>query len=378
MKIAYITDGIFPYVVGGMQVVSRKHIEGLAERGNGLVVVHAFRRENVRQTDLPGKVIAIKWPYSRGPFRFSPWHYSAELKRYSRDVHRVIQREEPDVVYAEGPLVYETLLRSNRCPVVFHPHGLDMFQNQMSLVRNLRTNVLKSLFSFHARRSDRVISQGGHLTTLLESRIGVDAKRIAQLPNSVPALATEKPKARLNLPLRCLFVGRDDPKKGLGVLLDAVQHAEVDLHLHIVGIARRQLSGSPITWHGVVRDRQRIAGFYRDNDVLVLPSYSEGMATVLLEAMSHGMPAIATDVGASREVVIPGQTGWLVPAGDERALRAALSELRSLSPEQFRAMSQACLDHIAAHFLDHDVCDHLHRILAESQRQRSNSRARAA
>lgn len=72
---------------------------------------------------------------------------------------------------------------------------------------------------------------------------------------------------------------------------------------------------------GVRRD---IPAFLRGLDVFVLPSLSEGISNTILEAMSSGLPVIATRVGGNAELVEHGQTGYLLEAGDVNAMAEAL------------------------------------------------------
>ena len=81
-------------------------------------------------------------------------------------------------------------------------------------------------------------------------------------------------------------------------------------------------------------DRARFPGRVKDvprhlaeADIFVLPSLSEGISNALLEAMAHGVPAIATDIPGNRDVIEDGRTGILVPPGDAPALSAALLRL---------------------------------------------------
>jgi glycosyltransferase involved in cell wall biosynthesis len=61
----------------------------------------------------------------------------------------------------------------------------------------------------------------------------------------------------------------------------------------------------------------------------VHPSLSEAQSQVIIEALALSRPVIASDVGAASDAVIPNQTGWLVPARDERALARALTDAAS-------------------------------------------------
>lgn len=362
MKLLYVTDGIAPHVVGGMQAVSRRQISGLAAGGIEVAYVHSFRRKTREQSDLPGEEHVLDFPFSRGLKRFSPWHYPNELMAYSVQVDEIVRQVQPDVVYGEGPLVHRTLLRSDRPPVVFHPHGLDMYQDQMSAMRNLRARTLRPLFGFHAQGADRVFTQGGRLTEILTDTIGVPPERVAFLPNAVPTGAACEPKRRSGETLKCLFVGRDDPKKGFHLLQQAMATVP-EVSLGVVGMDGT--NSDQLRWHGVVRDAERVHEFYRQADVLVLPSYSEGMATVLLEAMQAGTPAIATDVGASREVVIDKQTGWLIQPGSVPALTKALQQAAALMDEEYLRYSGDCLAHVNDHFSAEVVNRRLEELLRE-------------
>lgn len=362
MKVLYVTDGIAPYVVGGMQAVSRRQITGLAANGIEVAYVHSFRGKAREQTDLPGEEHALDYPFSRGLKRLSPWHYPNELMAYSAKVDEIVRQAQPDLVYGEGPLVHRTLCRRDRPPVVFHPHGLDMYQDQMSVIRNLRARTLRPLFGFHAQGADRVFTQGGRLTEILTDTIGVPKERVAFLPNAVPAASGCEPKPRSGETLKCLFVGRDDPKKGFHLLQQAIATTP-EVSLDVVGMDGT--NSGQLRWHGIVRDAEKVREFYRQADVLVLPSYSEGMATVLLEAMQAGTPAIATDVGASREVVIDGQTGWLIQPGSVPALTKAMRQAAALKDEEYLRYSGDCLAHVNDHFSADVVNRRLEELLRE-------------
>jgi len=74
---------------------------------------------------------------------------------------------------------------------------------------------------------------------------------------------------------------------------------------------------------------------------LVLPSFAEGLPVVIMEAMVLRRPVLTTYIGGIPELVLPGQNGWLFPAGDVDQLAVALEDLLSRSVEELRVMGEA-------------------------------------
>ena len=85
-------------------------------------------------------------------------------------------------------------------------------------------------------------------------------------------------------------------------------------------------------------------------DIFALPSRYEGLPTVVVEAMICGVPVIATTVNAVSDLVIPGETGLLVPPQRPRLLASAIRYLLD-SPEAAARMAVAARDHLG------DRCD---------------------
>jgi glycosyltransferase involved in cell wall biosynthesis len=109
-------------------------------------------------------------------------------------------------------------------------------------------------------------------------------------------------------------------------------------------------------------------------DVFVLPSLSEGMSNTIQEAMGCGLPVIATDVGGTRELVVHGQTGLLVPCGEPRALAAAVTSL-SGAPTRRIAMAAAGRRRAEAEFSLNRMTDDYEQIyvrLASKDRRTMN------
>jgi glycosyltransferase involved in cell wall biosynthesis len=95
--------------------------------------------------------------------------------------------------------------------------------------------------------------------------------------------------------------------------------------------------------------RHDVADLLSAFDVFVLSSWMEGMPLVVLEAMAAGLPVVATAVGGLPKLIADGETGYLVPARDEAALRARLEALRAdpagAAAPGARAQTRACQVH---------------------------------
>jgi glycosyltransferase involved in cell wall biosynthesis len=107
-----------------------------------------------------------------------------------------------------------------------------------------------------------------------------------------------------------------------------------------LGIADR------VRFHGEVRDVERR---FAAASCFVLPSRTEGTPLTVLEAMSCGLPVVATSVGGVPDVVTDGVTGRLVAAGDEEALASAMYAL-AVDPESGRAMGERGREQALARF----------------------------
>ncbi len=137
-----------------------------------------------------------------------------------------------------------------------------------------------------------------------------------------------------------LSLGRLIPIKGIDVLIDALAGvANVQLIVAGDGPERSRLEAlartkqANVRFVGEVREPSKTA-WLQAADVFVLPSLilpsgrTEGMPTTLLEAMSHGLPVIASRSGGISDLVEHAHNGWLVTPGDRYALRTAIEQLR--------------------------------------------------
>ncbi len=136
---------------------------------------------------------------------------------------------------------------------------------------------------------------------------------------------------------RLIFVGRLAAVKGLRVLFDAFARAREnhpDLHLTLVGDGddRTHLEhlaaplGDAVHFAGYL-SQDAVAKALAEADVLVLPSFAEGLPVVLMEALASARPVIATQVAGVSELVEDGVTGFVVPPGDAAQLADRIGQL---------------------------------------------------
>jgi colanic acid/amylovoran biosynthesis glycosyltransferase len=110
-------------------------------------------------------------------------------------------------------------------------------------------------------------------------------------------------------------------------------------------------------WQDEAGVRAALAGAH----ALVLPSFAEGLPVVAMEAMAAGRPVIGTYIAGIPELVRPGETGWLVPAGDAAALASAIAALGATPPDRLEAMGEAARERVMDR---HDVYQEAERLAA--------------
>lgn len=164
-------------------------------------------------------------------------------------------------------------------------------------------------------------------------------------------------------------------RKGHRVLLDALaricrDHRNVRLTLVGDGPERAGLEqradelglSDHVTFTGAV-GQNHIRDFYESADIFCLPSFAEGVPTVLMEAMAMELPVVATNVMGVAELVENDRTGFVVPAARSDELAAALVRL-VIDPAARARMGTAGREHVARHCEISRAVDRLHAVLA--------------
>lgn len=135
-------------------------------------------------------------------------------------------------------------------------------------------------------------------------------------------------KAEITMPLKLLFVGQVNYRKGMHHLLKVIsQFPQKQVELYLAGAYDTNATfyteykgKDNIHFLGFVT-RDILASLYQECHVFVFPTLGEGYAMVLLEALSCGMPCIVSNHAGGNEAIIDGKNGFEFPAGNDEALR---------------------------------------------------------
>lgn len=338
MKIALLTDGIFPYVIGGMQRHSFYLAKFLAASGHQVDLYHTNQSEKDIQaldvfTEAEKKNIrsfVVEFP-KMGEF---PGHYIRESYEYSRRIWAIFKKQSRvDFIYVKGFAGWELINQKTKGadlpPVGVNFHGYEMFQPAASLKEKFKYWLLfKSPVKFSALNADYLFSYGGKITGIIRE-LGVQKNRIIEIPTGIePSWLIEKVTANPNRKRkRFVFVGRFERRKGLPELNEQLRSisAAADFDFAFVGDIpkKHQLTGDKYEYFGKVTDTKQLQTILSDADILVCPSFSEGMPNVIIEGMARGLAIIATDVGAV-SVAVNEENGWLIPPANGNALKKVI------------------------------------------------------
>ena len=241
-----------------------------------------------------------------------------------------------DVVHAAHPL----LIPARRAAQVITIHDLFFLSHPEQTSAEIRRDY-PALAARHARRAHAVITSTEHGKRLIGAQFGVAADRIHVCPPGAPSWRTLGHGPHVPRDGYVLFVGTLEPRKNVGALLDAyallLRRRAGAPPLVLAGRATQEAAGwldriakPPLAGHvrhlGYVAHDER-EGVYAGARALVLPSLDEGFGLPALEAMSAGIPVVASNRGSLPEVV--GSGGLVVDPDDLEGIAAALEHLIS-------------------------------------------------
>lgn len=268
---------------------------------------------------------------------------------YIAALRKLVLKEKVDLIHAHllGSNVYGALLAMVcRKPMIATFHG--------AVDVAARERFLKAKFFIIGQGASRIVCVSKKLQAELGGRSKLPTRKLNLIYNGVDSSPAQKfqpfnLRDELGLPADATIVvsiGNIRPAKGYEYLVDAaidLADSDPDIRFVVVGDQKESLfsrlkerissSGSTphIYWLGF---REDVAHILQQADIFLLPSVSEGFSISTVEAMLAGVPVIATRSGGPEEILVNGETGFLVPVRDSAAIVEAIRTLKA--PGQLR------------------------------------------
>jgi glycosyltransferase involved in cell wall biosynthesis len=231
------------------------------------------------------------------------------------------------------------------------------------------------------REAAAVTVPSGEVADLVQRAYNLTAHVI---PNGVELEALHPSPPKVHSPVRLVFVGRFSPQKNLVFLLEVLgKLRSLNWRLDLVGdgplrgeladLSRRLGVAARIHFHGWVTPEVATA-VMRDSDILVMPSLSEGLSLVGLQALGLGLTLATSDYRSMRDLVADGVNGFTCPATatDVEAFARRLRDLLA-NPSKLLAMKRASLK-IAPRFEAGMVARQMEKLLLAAANSGAQSR----
>ncbi|WP_102127688.1 glycosyltransferase [Deinococcus planocerae] len=333
LRLMAVLPGLAP---GGAEVQLAQLLHGLPREEFECELVTLFsarldpeleRRLNVRALPLRDLAVAPMRDEEQGAL-----HAARNLRRARPLLAARIREFRPDIVYTRlwyAGLTVASLPRRGRfLHVANEENALDNLDDRGQAKRLLRRYVV-------AQADAWVVPTRGLFDEFV--RGGARAGRGTVVYNSTAIPPLPAPRAA-SAPARFAAMGRLVPGKGFDRLLQAAERARragANFRVDVAGEGPERRSLETLARALGVEDVVRFVGYVPDphaflaeHDAFLLTSRAEGFANVLVEAMACGLPVVAMDIRyGPNEIVVPGETGFLVPDGDLAGFAARLSEL---------------------------------------------------
>ena len=384
MKIAVFHSIYKPDTRGGAEVVVDSIVTGLKQRGHE-VIVFAVGRENKTETIDGIKVYRLK---DFNLFNFLDINGQPAWKRFfwhlidmfndvqTWRIYNILKEEKPELALTHNlkglsyqlPALLRVLKIRNIHTIhdmqLIHPSGLinDDPKFRLSWPVLLYVKFCRELFASPAV----VVFPSDYIRLIYKRYKFFPHSQIEILGNPVtvkPALAKSAAGAELVM----AFVGQLEQYKGIIDLIKAANRLTGQWHLLVAGSgaaeaeARRAAIDNPkIKFLGYLPPAELEHKIWSAADLLVNPSRTpESFGMVIVEAYAHGVPVVASRIGALGELVKDGVTGWLVKPGNPDDLKRQLEFIIN-NRDQLKAAQSHCLDEAEKY----QITNYLERLLA--------------
>lgn len=292
-------------------------------------------------------------------------NYFEELKRalsiYLRAKER-IKTYRPDIAHINSSCttfgvmrdyVVIRLLNKNKIPIVLHC--------RCNIEDQLHGKLPSRLFLKMVRSSCAVLTLNKQSRDYVES---LDPNKAMILPNFIEADRLVVGREINKKIAKILFVGHVWRPKGVVEIIEAAKRLP-EIQFVLVGPIREDIKGMNIPSNTDLtgeKDSAFVRKQLEESDIFLFPSYTEGFANALAEAMAAGLPIVATPVGANKDMVEE-HGGILVPVGDVEAIVSAINKLSDYDTR--KNMSHWNIDKVKNNYLLESVMERLLQIYSE-------------
>ncbi len=368
MRIALLTDGITPYVTGGMQRHSANLAKYFTLSGVEVVLVHCVSDQSKMPTEDEVNRSLFEEQDNHKVFSQTclvfpkgnklPGHYIRSSYRYSKLLFDTVDFSEIDFVYAKGFCGWYYMEQKKKGlklpPIGVKFHGYEMYQDSPSLKQKLQAKMLQKSVKWNNENADYIFSYGGKITEIITAQFSFPKKNIFDITSGLDESWVRISEISCSKKLRFVFVGRNERRKGLQELNHAIRKSK-DKALFFFDFVgpipeENQIELPNCKYHGALTTRGQICEVLDQADVLVCPSHSEGMPNVILEGMARGLAILATDVGAVNRVVSD-SNGILIRPLTQEELNNSMSKFVAMSKDELLKKKRNSLTLIQEKFI---------------------------
>ena len=364
---------------GGIMQSTYQLIAGLSENLETGSKVHVLTLHNaIRRKETKHINDHVSVTYFAG-FNSGIMGLASGLKSYLR-ILKILINEKNAIIHAQGAVKYLVLSALFPSRAIFTIHGI--YRNELkaqkdqSISKKIKSKIKIVLESWYMKRLKYLFSISSEIEQLV-GKLNPHAK-ILRVNNPVDDKFFDAPLVAKHgsTRIKFLFVAAITPRKGLDVLLDALNSDElksINFELSIAGIESwypqyiSELKGftktsglsDKVKFLGEVTQPELIS-LYSDADLLILPSLAESAPMVISQSLAMGIPVLASNVGEIPNMVSEGVDGVLVKAGNVYDLRSAVlsflrgqtsfatkHEIRNSAQQKYRlsAVSRITIEH---------------------------------
>jgi len=343
MRVLYYTDSLR---IGGKERQLVELLKGLKQRDSMDVLLVCMDRGEFYEPDV--KALSVPMAYL---FRRSRWD-----PRVLRGFYRLVREFKPDVIHTNS------MMSSGYALPVAKWLGVPLINGSIRNCFEPRSprmkfeRLLLSWSDFRIANSAAGLQSRGFSPDSAKNFVihnGFDLARVQRIENQLAASGEGDGSGHPQVGMVAEF----RPDKDFKTFLQAaLRLASSRPEVNFVTVGDGETLQTMKEMAAGAGDRIRFLGrqkevekFIHSFSIGVLATYTEGISNSIMEYMAMAKPVVATDCGGSRELVLDGETGFLVPPQDPGALADRIAYLVD-NPEEARRMGQAGQKHIAEHF----------------------------